>query len=72
MTNSELLTNIRLLPAEEQFQLANSILDELARAGQLPIPDPIREELARRLEEFKANPDQGQPWEEVRKEIFGD
>jgi putative addiction module component (TIGR02574 family) len=71
MTNQEMLSQIRSLPADEQFQLATTILDDLAVGGQLPVLDAVAAELKRRLKDHRANPESGQSWEEVRSELFG-
>ena len=69
--NHSLLASIRALPKTQQLELANTILDDLADAGDLPMTDATRVELERRLAAFDADPDSGQPWEEVREELFG-
>jgi putative addiction module component (TIGR02574 family) len=71
MTHKELLATIELLPKNVQFAIANSVLDRLANEGPLPISDELKAEFLRREEAFFANPDQGEPWERVRTELFG-
>lgn len=71
MNSQEMLSQIRSLPASEQYELATTILDELAIEGQLPLSDAMTFELKRRLEHHRTNPASGQTWEEVRSELFG-
>jgi putative addiction module component (TIGR02574 family) len=60
------------LPPTEQISIANSILENLTIAGELPMSDEVREELQRRAAAFEADSGSGQPWEDVRKEVFGE
>ncbi len=65
---SSLLEEVEKLPLEERLELAEALWDSIASAdvGSLPIPDWHREELARRLAEYDADPEAGSSWEEVR------
>jgi putative addiction module component (TIGR02574 family) len=72
MTNQELLSTIQTLPAAEQYDLAQSILEKLTSTGELPISEATRSELQRRADALEADPDAGQPWEQVRGEVFGE
>ena len=62
---------IEALPKELQFALANSVLDRLAVEGPPPISEQLKAEFMRREEMFFSNPNTGEPWESVRKELFG-
>jgi putative addiction module component (TIGR02574 family) len=70
MTQPNILESIRALPREEQFALATSILDHLASEGALPVSDDMKAEFQRREEIFHADPNQGEPWEQVKSELF--
>ncbi len=71
MTNQELLTSIKALPVDQQYALANSILEDLIQKGRLPISDATLAELDRRVAAFDADPNSGESWENVRQELFG-
>ncbi len=71
MTHKELLATIEALPKEIQFAIANSVLDRLASEGAPPISDELKAVFLRREEAFSANSDQGESWEQVREELFG-
>lgn len=71
MTHQELMATIESLPKDVQFALANSVLDRLTSEGPLPISDELKAEFLRREEAFFANPNRGEPWEQVQKELFG-
>jgi putative addiction module component (TIGR02574 family) len=71
MTHQELIAAIESLPKDVQFALANSVLDRLANEGPPPISEELKAEFLRREESFFARPDQGESWENVRAEVFG-
>ncbi len=71
-TNQELLTSIKALPVDQQYALANSILEDLIQKGRLPISDAIFVEIDRRVAAFDADPNAGESWENVRQELFGE
>jgi putative addiction module component (TIGR02574 family) len=59
------------LSTAERLLLVEEIWDSIAaRPETLPIPDSHREELAKRLAAYKANPHAGAPWEEVKARIL--
>ncbi len=70
MTQADILESIQSLPKEQQFALATSILDRLAREGALPVSDELRAEFQRREEIFHADQNQGEPWDQVKSELF--
>ncbi len=72
MTTQELLNTIKSLPSGQQFELANSILDELARAGQLPVSDELKQLLDSRIKEADEEPDSLILAKEVFDELAGD
>ena len=71
MTHQELMAIIESLPKDVQFAIANSVLDRLACEGPLPVSDELKAEFLRREEAFFANPGQGEPWDKVQEELFG-
>ena len=71
MTHDELLATIESLPKEIQFAIANSVLDRLAAEGPPPISDELKAIFLRREADFFARSDQGESWEHVREELFG-
>ncbi len=72
MTHNEIMNSIESLPAEEQYTIASTVLDRLVLSGQFTLSDAMREEIRRRDVEFEKNPNSGEPWESVKKEIFGE
>ena len=72
MTQNEIMNSIESLPADEQYTIASTILDRLVLSGQFTLSDAMREEIRRRDVEFEKNPNSGEPWESVKKEIFGE
>lgn len=71
MTHQEIMTRIESLPKDVQFALANSVLDRLASEGPPPISEELKAVFMQREEAFFANPDRGEPWEDVKAELFG-
>ncbi|MYA60997.1 MAG: addiction module protein [Dehalococcoidia bacterium] len=59
--------NIRDLSIEERIQLVGEIWDSIAEEeGEFGLTDAQRDEIDRRLESYKANPDQVFSWEEIK------
>jgi hypothetical protein len=56
----------------DQFELASSILDELARAGELPVSDDLKQILDARIKEADDNPESLISAQEVFDELAGD
>lgn len=64
-----LLEEAEKLPVEERLELVEALWDSIgadADLERLPMPKWQREELARRLADFDADPEAGSSWEEVR------
>ena len=59
------------LSAEDRLRLIGEIWDSLSRPEKTRIVAGHQAELDRRIEEADANPDAGQPWEEVRARLRG-
>jgi putative addiction module component (TIGR02574 family) len=59
------------LSVEEKLQLISTLWDSMARKPEgIPVPDWQMEELERRIESQRTNPQPGQPWDEVKREII--
>ncbi|MBA2271799.1 MAG: addiction module protein [Chthoniobacterales bacterium] len=59
------------LSISERIQLVEDIWDSIATVPQSVALTPAqREELDRRLEDYRQHPDEGSPWEEVRSRIL--
>lgn len=71
MTHQEVLASIESLPKDVQLAIVSSVLDRLRSEGPLEVSDELKAEFLRREEAFFANPDQGEPWQQVREELFG-
>ena len=62
--------NIRDLSIAERIQLVGEIWDSIAEdEGEFELTEAQREEIDRRLESYKANPDQVIPWEDIKARI---
>ena len=58
------------LSVEERLALVEELWDSIAdSAADLPLTDPQRAELDRRLAEHEAKPDDVVPWEDVKASI---
>jgi putative addiction module component (TIGR02574 family) len=58
---------IDLLSTEQRLALVEELWDSIAADGEtIPITEPQRAELDRRLAELDLEPDAGTPWDEVR------
>jgi putative addiction module component (TIGR02574 family) len=66
------MADVLELSVPERIQLVEDIWDSIATVPQpLPLTDAQREELDRRLEDYRQHPDEGSPWEEVKSRILG-
>lgn len=68
MSATEVLQQFRALPPEEQRLVAEQIQEEVNLDDFVETPEMIAE-LERRAEEFRKNPSQGVPWEQIRAEL---
>ena len=58
------------LSISERIQLVEDVWDSIAAVPDaVPLTDPQKEELDRRLDSYHQNPDAGSPWELVRERI---
>jgi putative addiction module component (TIGR02574 family) len=68
--NASLLEAAKALPLQERIELAEALWDSINEEGHEPPLPPVQaEELQRRLEEHRQNPESGIPWEEVKAEL---
>jgi putative addiction module component (TIGR02574 family) len=75
MTKEELLEQAKLLPRDEQIDLAMERWEAVRVTGYLdtlPISEEERAELDRRLEADARNPAPTIPWEEVKRRVMGE
>jgi len=71
--SSSLLEEIRKLSLAERIQLVEDVWDSIAaEAEEFPIPASHREELARRREAHRLEPEDVVPWEEVRRQLWAE
>jgi putative addiction module component (TIGR02574 family) len=69
---SETFADILKLSVEERIRLAEEIWESIAAFPEAIELTPAQcEELDRRLEAYRANPDAGSTWDEVRKRVSG-
>ncbi len=68
MTAAEILEKIRRLPEKERLEVTEQILDEFGYFNDDPSSEQI-EEMERRAERLRRNPESGIPWEQVRAEL---
>lgn len=67
MTATIDLTPILELPVTQRIEIVQEILDSIAaEALRPPLSEEFRQELRRRREDARNNPDDGIPWEEVK------
>lgn len=58
------------LPVDEQIEYVQSLWDRTAASPeQVPVPEWHRRIVGERLEAYRAKPDTGRAWEEVRTDI---
>ena len=71
-TTSPSLPEILKLSVAERIQLVQDIWDSVAaEPASVPVTEPQREELDRRLADADARPGVGAPWPEVRARLLG-
>jgi putative addiction module component (TIGR02574 family) len=69
MSAEQILDEIRRMPEAERRKLVERIEDEFIESDDELTPEQIAE-LERRAEEFRKNPHQGIPWEQLRHEML--
>ena len=59
------------LPISERIQLVTEIWESIAECpDQIEVTDATRQLIRERLADYRANPAQGSPWEEVKRRIL--
>ena len=59
------------MSVEEKIDYVQALWDRIAAdENQVPVPDWHREALGERLADYRANPDQGRPWEDVEADLL--
>jgi len=67
---ASVLEQAMVLSIEEKLQLISDLWDSMARKPEnIPVPDWQMQELERRIESQRKNPQPGQTWTEVKREI---
>ncbi len=71
MTTSErIISEAITLPVSDRLEVIEQLWDSLADTPEaVELTDDQRRELAQRIAEMDANPDDGVPWEQVRAEL---
>jgi putative addiction module component (TIGR02574 family) len=65
-------TEIAGMPIQQRIQLVEDIWDSIAEMPEaVQIPEWHKKELEKRLEAYHANPEEGSPWQDVKKRILG-
>jgi putative addiction module component (TIGR02574 family) len=67
------MADVLQLSIDERIRLAEDIWESIAASPEpLTLTDEQRIELDRRLEDYHRHPEDGVPWELVKKRILGD
>ena len=68
---ADLRDQIKKLSIAERIVLVEEIWDSIATENEaFELTESQREELDRRIESFRAHPDQGRKWEEIKAEFM--
>lgn len=66
------MADVLELSVTDRIRLVEDIWDSIAEVPQtVPLTQAQREELDRRLEDYRKHPDEGSPWEAVKKRVLG-
>jgi len=66
------IADVLELSVPERIQLVEDIWDSIAKLPQpLALSQAQRDELDRRLEDYRQHPEDGSPWEDVKRRILG-
>lgn len=61
------------LPALERVEIVQEIWESIAaRPESVPLTAAQKEELERRWQDFQDNPDEGEPWDDVKKSLLNE
>jgi len=65
-------SEIAEMPIQVRIQLVEDIWDSIVEMPEaVPVPEWHKKELEKRLQAYHANPDEGSPWQEIKKRIVG-
>lgn len=67
-----LMQQIATMSLAGRLRLLEVIGDSVPLEPHPPLSEARQQELSRRVAEYDANPQAGQTWSEVKKELFGD
>ena len=68
--NAALLDAVKSLPLPDRLELVDAVWETIAAEGyEPPLSESQSAELQRRLDEHRANPASGVPWETIRAEL---
>lgn len=69
---SDLASEINAMSVPDRIQLVEQIWDSIANEqANVPLTDPQRAELDRRLADYELHPDEGDSWDNVKNRIRG-
>lgn len=61
------------LPTAERVEIVQEIWESIVtRPESVPLTVAQREELERRWRDFQVNPDEGEPWEDVKQSLLNE
>jgi putative addiction module component (TIGR02574 family) len=67
------LDQILELPATDRVEIAQLIWESVFEHPEaVPLTKAQRDELERRWHEFEQNPDEGEPWEDVKRSLLSE
>ncbi len=71
--DGSLLDQILEFPLAERIELVEDVWDSIAaESAELPVPESHREELARRREAHRQQPERVQSWEEAKRRLWSE
>lgn len=71
--NRSVLDEILQLPADAKVEIAQEIWESIIEhPDTVPLTSAQKEELDRRWRAFQQNPDEGEPWEDVKRSLLGE
>ncbi|MFN3193855.1 MAG: addiction module protein [Aureliella sp.] len=72
MNPIEVPSEILNLSVSDRLTLIGKIWDSINQEGTLPLSEEHRRVLDERLDALNENPNEGEPWDQVRSEVFGE
>ncbi len=73
MNRTDLLAAAKKLPTKDRVVLLREVWDSIEDSDEWPdptMPEWLKQELDRRLEDDLAHPERARPWEEVKAELL--